>query len=80
VKDPETDLSKENVRLFIKGPRSNSADGQEITSFRYDPATDKLSHTPRNNLAFGRHKVKVEARDAMGNVGVEEWSFKIEHQ
>jgi subtilisin-like proprotein convertase family protein len=70
VKDNLTDLSKNHIKLFLDGkpvPR---------TKFSYNRSTDGLTYTSKK-LTFGKHAVKIVARDAAGNVAVKSWSFKV---
>lgn len=71
VKDKQTNLSKSTITLYV--------DGKVISrsAFSYDRVTDRLSYTPASNLAFGKHIVKIVARDEMGLGAAKSWSFKV---
>lgn len=69
AKDNVTDLTKRNMKLFL--------DGRRIDTFSYDRDRNLLSYTPRAQLAYGRHTVKIEATDEAGNRAVESWRFRI---
>ena len=68
VRDAETDLSKSDVALFV--------DGKRRYAFSYDAATDGLAFaSPR--LSYGRHGVRVIARDHHGLVASRTWGFQV---
>lgn len=67
VRDRWSDLSKDNIRLYV--------DGRKITTFRYNRATDRLKFTSRRGL--GRHRVKIVARDSVDHTAYKSWSFRI---
>lgn len=70
VKDNLTNLSKGHIKLFL--------DGKQVpkTKFSYNRSTDGLTHTSKK-LTFGKHAVKIVARDAAGNVALKSWSFRV---
>lgn len=70
VRDSQTNLTKANLRLFV--------DGKQIaaTAFSYDASTDKLTYTAPT-LSYANHTVRIEARDAAGNVANRQWSFSV---
>ena len=69
VRDDETDLTESNISLYL--------DGQPITGFTYDQATDKLTYTsPR--LSRTRHTVEiVVVDDPQEPSTTKTWSFRI---
>ena len=68
VSDSRTDLAKAHTEFYLDGrPRD----------FAYDQTKDRLTHTPRSNLGYGRHSVKVVARDEAGNIATSTWGFKV---
>ncbi len=69
VKDRQTNLAKKHIKLFV--------DGTGTTTFSYNRATDRLSHTPAAALTDGGHTVKIVARDTAGNVGRKIWTFSV---
>ncbi len=71
VKDLETDLSEDDVKLFL--------DGQAVAAskFVYDAATDRLTFTPAVALGFGDHTAKIVATDAQGESATRQWGFKV---
>lgn len=68
VKDNITDLSRDNISLRVAG--------KQVTTFAYDPATDKLTYTP-GRLTKGKKTVSIAATDAALNVGTKTWSFTV---
>jgi PKD repeat protein len=69
VTDAGKELRKGDLELFV--------DGRRITSFGYDPGSDRLRYVPERALALGRHSVKVVAEDAAGNREARSWSFRV---
>ena len=69
VKDRQTNLAKKHSKLFVDGART--------TTFSYDRAADRLSHTPAAALGEGGHTVKIVARDNAGKVGRKAWRFSV---
>ena len=71
VKDPETDLRRSNISLFVDGKRIAR------TSFSYDASTDRLSYQPPTRLPLGEHAVEVVATDERDFAKTKRWSFTI---
>ncbi len=69
VRDSATNLARSNIRLYV--------DGKRKTTFSYDRATDKLSYVVSGKLSYGKHTVKVVARDAQGKTTARSWGFKV---
>lgn len=69
VRDATTDLAKTHIRLYV--------DGNSVTTFAYDRATDKLAYTPGANLSYGKHTVKIVAKDPQGLGATKTWSFSV---
>lgn len=69
VKDEHTDLARGRMVL--------SVDGRRVTTFAYDPATNRLSYAPSRDLALGRHTVRLNVTDSTGNIAVKGWRFKV---
>ena len=69
VRDAQFDLAKENIKLFV--------DGQQILAFGYNRDTDRLSYTPSRNLSYGKHAVRIRAKDAVDLASFKSWSFKV---
>ena len=69
VWDSQTELTKNNIRLFL--------DGNERGGFTYDQIRDILRFQVQQALAFGRHHVSIAARDSEGNRTVKSWSFRV---
>ncbi len=68
VRDAQTDLSRNNIRLYF--------DGRLKRSFSYDRAANRLSYvTPR--LRVGRHSVRIVASDGQGRSNARSWSFVV---
>lgn len=68
VRDAQTNLSKTNIRLYL--------DGRRKSTFAYDRTADRLKYRSKK-LSFGRHSVKIVARDAAGLTKTRSWSFKV---
>lgn len=69
VSDVQTDLAKSNITFYL--------DGNQKSTFAYDASTDRLSFIPGGKLAYGKHTVKVVARDPQGLVATRSWSFTV---
>lgn len=70
VKDEgETNLSRNDIRLTIRG--------EEIRTFSYDRATDRLTYTPRKNFSVGRTPVRIVAVDQHGGRARADWTFTV---
>ncbi|MGI8909602.1 MAG: TolB family protein [Rubrobacteraceae bacterium] len=67
VRDRQTDLAKSGIRLFVDG---------KARPFTYDTAVDRLLHGSKK-LSFGKHAVRVVARDEVGLKTTRRWSFKV---
>ena len=68
VHDDQTNLSKENIRLWV--------DGKRVERFSYDRASDRLSYEcPK--LDGGRHKVLIVAKDGKGLSTGRFWGFVV---
>jgi TolB protein len=72
VRDVQDELTQSDVTRL-------SLDGQTIgpTAFAYDPSTDRLSYTPSSALSYGRHTMRVAAKDSMGATSTKAWSFVV---
>jgi Thrombospondin type 3 repeat len=68
VSDAQTEVAKSAIKVLVNG--------NSITNFSYDAATDRLSYQS-GRLAYGRHTVTVGASDASGLKGENTWSFKV---
>lgn len=68
VRDRQTNLTKNNVRLYL--------DGRRISRFSYSPRTDRLIHATRR-LSAGTHTARVIAVDGSGARAVKVWRFKV---
>jgi hypothetical protein len=71
VTDAETNLRKVHLTLFVDGVRIAR------TQFAYNLDTDRLRYKPKSGLSFGRHTVRVVARDPGGLVSRKVWSFRV---
>ena len=69
VQDERANLSKSNITLNL--------DGAVVGNFTYDGKTDRLTYKPKNNLAFGAHRVEVRAVDPAGNMTSQSWTFTV---
>ena len=68
VRDVETEMTRSLISLYLDGrPRS----------FAYDPATDRLTFTPRMLLFYGGHTVRIVARERAGLSTTETWRFRV---
>jgi thermitase len=68
VRDDETDLTKDQISLYL--------DGKRKFSFAYDQATDKLTYRTMK-LASRRHNVKIVAQDARALEENRTWRFRV---
>lgn len=68
VRDAQTDLSKNNIRLYF--------DGRLRRTFSYDRAANRLAFVPPR-LGVGRHSVRIVASDGAGRQNARSWSFKV---
>ncbi len=68
VRDAESNLSAEDVELRVDGERVEA---------RYNAETDRLSYTPREALARGKHEVEIVATDSEGASSTRTWTFKV---
>ena len=59
---------RSGIRLFV--------DGKRTTGLSYDRSSGKLSYRSEK-LKAGRHRVRVEATDAVGNAATRSWSFVV---
>jgi Tol biopolymer transport system component len=71
VSDAETELTKNNVALFLDGARVERA------KWAYNPDTHRVRYVPASDLSSGVHKVKIVARDPQGLVTRETWRFSV---
>ncbi|WP_273842001.1 hypothetical protein [Rubrobacter calidifluminis] len=69
VRDGQQYLGKKNISLKL--------DGRKVTTFSYDRSTGRLSFTPKNNLSFGTHRVRIGAGDEFGLTTSRSWSFEV---
>ena len=67
IQDKGSNLSKNDIRLYV--------DGRKINSFLYKTSTDRLKFTSKRG--FGKHRVKIVARDAAGNTTYKSWRFTV---
>jgi probable HAF family extracellular repeat protein len=67
VRDEADELRRPDIKLYIDGAKK---------AFSYDEATDRLSRTT-GRLSYGKHRVRVRAEDAAGNVARRAWSFRV---
>lgn len=68
VRDAETNLAKTNIKLFV--------DGKRQSTFSYNRSTDRLTYTSEK-LKFGKHTIRIAARDAAGDAAIKSWSFRV---
>lgn len=66
VRDPQTNLRKPNITLFVDGRRA---------AFRYNVSTDRLVKPIR--LSPGRHRIRIVARDGWGLSNSKAWRFSV---
>ena len=69
VTDAETNLSRNNMRLIVRGV--------EIRTFSYNRTTDRLTYTPRKNLRVGPTPVRIIVTDTHGGRANVLWSFTV---
>jgi thermitase len=68
IRDNETDLIKENIRLYLNGNRKRT--------FRYARSEDELSYAS-GKRSYGRHTVRISVRDERGLEETRVWRFRI---
>lgn len=68
VRDNQTNLAKQNIRLYL--------DGRRLTNFYYNRDNDRLARGT-GRLSYSRHTVKIFAYDGAGNVKIAKWSFQV---
>ncbi|HET7273486.1 MAG TPA: S8 family peptidase [Rubrobacter sp.] len=68
VRDDETDLTKDQIYLYL--------DGNRKFSFSYDQATNKLTYST-SKLASRRHSIKIVAKDAQALQESRAWGFRV---
>lgn len=66
IKD-RTGVDKNSIKIFFDGEDVTSKATITSTSILYKPTTD---------LDDGSHRVKIEAKDTLGNYSSKEWTFK----
>jgi hypothetical protein len=69
VSDSVTNLSRNNIRLTIRG--------EEIRTFSYNRTTDRLTYTPRKNFRPGATPVRIVAVDEHGGRARADWTFTV---
>ena len=69
VRDDEKDLAAADIEFYV--------DGQQVTTFAYDQATDVLTYPTR--LSFGRHTFEVVAKDGQGPDTSRTWYLRVIH-
>lgn len=70
VRDNMTNLSKNNIKLYVAGNRIS------LTKYSYIQNTDRLIYKS-SKLSKGRKNVKIVATDAAGNIVRKTWHFNI---
>ena len=68
VRDRETNLQKEDIKLFF--------DGKRVQNFTYNTQTDRLTYKP-GRLAYKKHTVRIEATDEEGQDTAKRKSFRV---
>ena len=71
VTDAETELTRNNLALFLDGARVERA------KWVYNPDNHRVRYVPASDLSSGVHKVKILARDSQGLVTRETWHFSV---
>ena len=66
---PRMKLKQSNIKLYV--------DGRQVSAFTYDPNRGLLTYTPQRNLSFGKHTVKIVAKEAEGLTSTKSWSFSV---
>ncbi|MED4225476.1 Ig-like domain-containing protein [Neobacillus cucumis] len=52
-------------------------DGKELTAPAATISKTQVKYTPQDDLALGKHTVKVAAKDTKGNLTEKEWTFDV---
>lgn len=68
VADEQADLAGADMALYV--------DGQRVSTFSYDPSTDRLAYTS-GRLPYGSHTARITTHDEAGNRSARSWSFKV---
>jgi hypothetical protein len=68
VRDDRGPLVKANLSLRV--------DGKPIR-FAYDPESGRMTFRPKHPIRFGRHTVRLTARDGAGNSKCVAWDFEV---
>jgi hypothetical protein len=68
VRDSQTNLGKGNIAVYV--------DGRRRSTFSYDRARDRLSYGG-GRMAYGRHTVRVVARDDVGLRTSRSWNLRV---
>ena len=71
VTDAETELTKNNVALFLDGAKVERA------KWAYNPDNHGVRYVPASDLSPGDHTVRVVAKDPQGLVTRRSWSFEL---
>lgn len=71
VTDAETELTKNNVALFLDGAKVERA------KWAYNPDNHRVRYVPASDLPSGVHSVRIVARDPQGLVTRETWRFSV---
>ena len=71
VTDAETELTKNNVALFLDGAKVERA------KWAYNPDNHRVRYVPASDLSSGVHSVRIVARDPQGLVTRETWRFSV---
>lgn len=68
ISDPETDLDKGQIKLFL--------DGKRVSGFSYDRATNRLAHVA-SRLSYGSHGLRIVVRDDAGRSATKRTGFRV---
>src|SRR5918998_1815356 len=69
VSDAETNLSRDSIRLTIRG--------ENLRTFSYNRTTERLTYTPRKNFSVGATPVRIIATDEHGGRTRADWTFIV---
>lgn len=67
VRDTQTDLAHPDIKLYLDG---------RVKPFSYSQATNRLSYAT-GRLSFGKHTVRIVARDDVGLSRTGSWRFRV---
>jgi hypothetical protein len=68
ITDNNGTVKKSGIKLFLDGKKKD---------FKFKSGKGLVKFTPNKNLSFGKHTVKVKAKDNKGRKNSKTWSFRV---